>query len=106
MSKKNISGAINKFFTEAPQVHEEQHTHDVHNTHDVQTSSKLQGTQGRKGQKLPRINMAFSNENMDYLRTMASATQTNVTAYVNMLVNQDRERNKERYEQAIMFFKK
>lgn len=54
-------------------------------------------TQGRKGEKLPRINMAFTPQNLEYLRVMAGLRGQSVTRYVNALVEQDMVRNKSTY---------
>ena len=57
-------------------------------------------TQGRKGAKLPRINMAFSPQNLEYLRVMSGIRGISITKYVNTLIEQDREKNAETYEAA------
>lgn len=67
---------------------------------EVPPPGQAQGTQGRKGQKMPRINMAFSQENLDYLRVMAALQGKSITSYVNGLVREDRARNTDSYEAA------
>lgn len=57
-------------------------------------------TQGKKGKRSPRINMAFSQENLDYLRVMASLGGESMTTYVNRLIEADREKHKSTYHQA------
>ena len=57
-------------------------------------------TQGRRGAKLPRINMAFAPQNLEYLRIMAGLHGQSVTRYVNVLVEQDMELNRVVYEAA------
>lgn len=57
-------------------------------------------TQGRKGAKLPRINMAFTPQNLEYLRVMAGLRGQSVTRYVNALVEQDMDLNREAYNAA------
>lgn len=57
-------------------------------------------TQGRKGAKLPRINMAFSAESLDYLRVISALKGMSITKYVNSLVEQDRARNVDAYDAA------
>lgn len=57
-------------------------------------------TQGRKGAKLPRINMAFSPQNLEYLRVMAGLRGQSVTKYVNTLVEQDMALNEDTYTAA------
>jgi len=68
---------------------------------EVQTSGSelpaVPRTQGRKGEKLPRINMAFTPQNLEYLRVMAGLRGQSVTRYVNALVEQDMVRNKSTY---------
>lgn len=58
------------------------------------------GTQGRKGAKLPRINMAFSQQSLDYLRVMSALKGMSITRYVNDLIEQDMARNAEMYNAA------
>ena len=57
-------------------------------------------TQGRRGAKLPRINMAFAPQNLEYLRIMAGLHGQSVTRYVNALVEQDMELNRAAYGAA------
>ena len=77
-------------------------THRPHNTQEVQDEKvvdkvknkrKAPSTQGKKVQKLPRINMAFSEENIEYLRLMSRIRGVSMTQYVNDLLDQDREVN-------------
>lgn len=76
---------------DAQEVHGEQH---------VQAAQEFSGTQGRKGAKLPRINMAFPQESLDFLRVMSSIRGQSITRYVNDLIEQDMLRNAETYEKA------
>ena len=50
-------------------------------------------TQGRKGLKVPRINMGFSPENHDWLRLRSRQRGMTITEFVNEIL--DRERMKE-----------
>ena len=80
-----------------------QDTHETQSTHEVQQkqdASKAQSTQGRKGQKLPRINMAFSEVNLEYLQLMSRIKGISMTAYVNSLIESDREKNTKVVEKA------
>lgn len=63
-------------------------------TPDVQ---EVHSTQGRKGAKQQRINMAFSPENMDYMRVMAGLKGVSITRFVNDLIARDREKNSTAY---------
>lgn len=56
------------------------------------------GTQGRKGQKLPRINMAFAEENLEYLQWISRLEGCSMTEYVNRLLQKDRENRAETIE--------
>lgn len=57
-------------------------------------------TQGQKGAKLDRINMAFTAENMDYIRTMSKLKGQTMTQFVNVLVAQEREKNGTAFDAA------
>ena len=66
-------------------------------TPDIQ---EVHSTQGRKGAKQQRINMAFSSENLDYMRVMAGLKGVSITKLVNDLIAQDREKNSAAYGAA------
>lgn len=57
-------------------------------------------TTGRKGLKLPRINMGFTPTNFEYVRTMASVKGQTMTQYVNEMIDADRARNDSLYRKA------
>ncbi len=70
---------------------------------DTQQEPKVQDkhpTQGRKGKKLPRINMAFDNENLEYLHIISRIEGVTVTKYVNILIEADRKKRAEDIERA------
>ncbi len=60
-------------------------------------------TQGRKNCKLSRINMAFSESNYDYIKTMSHATGQSMTDFVNQVIISYREEHSETYEKAKEF---
>ena len=62
-------------------------------------------TQGKKGQKLPRINMAFSRENLEYLQIISRIENTSVTGYVNKLIAKDKSRRADEVEKAKSILK-
>jgi len=112
----------------APNTHE---AHDTQEAQDVSTDSNAQDTtgsafkvqtkserrtrkketpiskttQGKKGQKLPRINMAFSPENLDYLQIISRIEGTSITNFVNQLVKKDRDRRADEVERARSILK-
>ena len=57
-------------------------------------------TQGKKGLKASRINMAFTPSNTDFIRVMAAIHGQTMTQYVNSVIDAERERNGEKYEKA------
>lgn len=56
-------------------------------------------TQGKRGKKAMRMTMAFSEENMDYIRTMGKLESGGATAYVNRLIEADRRKHADVYRQ-------
>lgn len=60
-------------------------------------------TSGRKGIKLPRINLAFSPENYEYVVTMSRVRGENLTQFINKVIAEHREAHGEIYEKAIEF---
>ena len=57
-------------------------------------------TQGRKGCKATRINMAFTPENHEFIKVMARLTGKTKTEFANLVVERYRTEHPELYEQA------
>ena len=57
-------------------------------------------TQGRKGCKATRINMAFTTENHEFIKVMARLTGKTMTEFANLVVERYRNEHPELYEQA------
>lgn len=60
-------------------------------------------TNGRKGLHLPRINLAFSPENYDYITTMARVRGENLTQFVNKIISEHKAEHHEIYDKAVEF---
>ena len=60
-------------------------------------------TSGRKGLKLPRINLAFSPELHDYITTMSRVSGENLTQFVNHVLQEHMEAHRDVYDKAIEF---
>lgn len=98
---------------EAYEAHEDKREHRVPETHDAYEAHeayevhapKADGgyraadTQGKRGKKALRMTMAFSEENMDYIRTMGKLESGGATAYVNRLIEADRRKHADVYRQ-------
>lgn len=57
-------------------------------------------TQGIKGERLPRINMAFTQENYIFLRTMAAMSGESVTTFANCIIAEYKERHGSAFKAA------
>ncbi len=95
---------------EAYEAHEVKREHHVPETHEAyeayeDCAAKADGayraadTQGKRGKKALRMTMAFSEENMDYIRTMGKLESGGATAYVNRLIEADRRKHADVYRQ-------
>lgn len=95
---------------EAYEAHEVDREHPVPETHEAYEAyevcaPKADGayraadTQGKRGKKALRMTMAFSEENMDYIRTMGKLESGGATAYVNRLIEADRRKHADVYRQ-------
>ena len=58
-------------------------------------------TAGRKGCKLPRMNMAFSPELYIYIQTMARANGMTLTEFVNRIVRDHKEAHIDAYNRVL-----
>ena len=95
---------------EAHEAYEVEREHPVPETHEAyeaheDRAPKADGayraadTQGKRGKKALRMTMAFSEENMDYIRTMGKLESGGATAYVNRLIEADRRKHADVYRQ-------
>lgn len=104
---------------EAPRMPDAQETHEAHEVKREHPVSETQDayeahedrapkadgayraadTQGKRGKKALRMTMAFSEENMDYIRTMGKLESGGATAYVNRLIEADRRKHADVYRQ-------
>ena len=57
-------------------------------------------TQGRKGCKAIRINMAFTPENHEFIKVMAKISGQTMTEFANLAIERYREEHPEIYAQA------
>ena len=118
IKKGRATDAVARLFsvTAAEQAHEAYEAHEVKREHPVpetheaheayeDRSPKADGayraadTQGKRGKKALRMTMAFSEENMDYIRTMGKLESGGATAYVNRLIEADRRKHADVYRQ-------
>ena len=60
-------------------------------------------TAGRKGVRLPRINLAFQPELYDYVKTMAHAAGISYTDFLNRIIQEHKAKHADVYEKAIEF---
>lgn len=89
---------------EALRVPDAQEAHEAYEAYE-DCAAKADGayraadTQGKRGKKALRMTMAFSEENMDYIRTMGKLESGGATAYVNRLIEADRRKHADVYRQ-------
>lgn len=95
---------------EAYEAHEVEREHPMPETYEAQEAYEAHApkaddayraadTQGKRGKKALRMTMAFSEENMDYIRTMGKLESGGATAYVNRLIEADRRKHADVYRQ-------
>ena len=70
-----------------PPVHVAQ---EVHQVQEMMPGRELGSTQGKKGQKLRRINMAFSDHNHSYITYESRRRGLSATAFVNLIIDEYR----------------
>ena len=84
-----------------PETHEAQEAYEAHEARVPKADGAYRAadTQGKRGKKALRMTMAFSEENMDYIRTMGKLESGGATAYVNRLIEADRRKHADVYRQ-------
>lgn len=85
------------------QPQKKQKTHKTY-TEEQQEALRAAGlTQGRRGVKMRRINMAFDDDIHEYIQTMARVRGETLTAFTNAVFRKSMEDNAELYEKAKAF---
>lgn len=89
---------------EVKREHPMSETHEAYEAHEDRAPKadgayRAADTQGKRGKKALRMTMAFSEENMDYIRTMGKLESGGATAYVNRLIEADRRKHADIYRQ-------
>lgn len=84
-----------------PETHKAYEAHEAYEAHAPKADGAYRAadTQGKRGKKALRMTMAFSEENMDYIRTMGKLESGGATAYVNRLIEADRRKHADVYRQ-------
>lgn len=84
-----------------PETHEAYEAYKAYEAHAPKADGAYRAadTQGKRGKKALRMTMAFSEENMDYIRTMGKLESGGATAYVNRLIEADRRKHADVYRQ-------
>lgn len=115
-SKKDFStantGRVYSTITEATaepeqqEAQEAQQTRKERKTYTEQEQQEFRAagaTKGRKGCKAIRINMAFSPEVHEYIKTMARVRGESITDFTNYIFTRSMEENAEVYQRAKEF---
>lgn len=89
---------------EAPRMPDAQEAYEAYEAYEGRAPKadgayRAADTQGKRGKKALRMTMAFSEENMDYIRTMGKLESGGATAYVNRLIEADRRKHADVYRQ-------
>lgn len=84
---------------DAQEVHERKPRR-TYSDAETQDALDVLSTQGKKGMKAMRINMAFSPQLHSYIQTMSKVKGQTLTEFVNEVMLQHFEQNRETYEKA------
>ena len=93
----NTSSRVYDAITEATRRTGQQDTAPAEEAEERKAGRK---TQGRKGVKLPRINLAVSSLNYDYIKVCSRQAGITQIEFVNRIIDQYREAHAEEYETA------
>ena len=91
---------------EVQEVQEEQRTRKARKTYseeEAQAFKEEMKTAGRKGAKLPRINLAFTPQNYEFIQIMSRVRGESLTEFVNHVLRKSMEDNADIYQKAKDF---
>ena len=95
--KKDFSGAFDAA-TEAAALKGREH--EEASEEEKAYRAKYGITQGKKGCKLTRINMGFTTDNYDFIKTMSKITGHTMTEFTNAIIEDYRRRHPDVLEDA------
>lgn len=104
ISAGKVKSTIAEATQEAPDTQEEPKKNRPRKTYTAQEAQEFSNslqTKGRKGVKLPRINLAFSQENYDYVRTMSKAAGMTYTEFIDKILRDHKEAHADTYQKII-----
>lgn len=103
-SRPSVYAAISGTGTEAAEVKEVIEVQEVQG--DFTERQESLRTQGKKGAKAQRFNMAFTPSNLDFIRIMSKINGQTMTQFVNEIIDREREAQSETYQQVKSFLDK
>ena len=103
-ARPSVYAAISGTETEAAEVKEVIEVQEVQG--DFTERQEALKTQGKKGAKAQRFNMAFTPSNLDFIRIMSKINGQTMTQFVNEIIDREREAQSETYQQVKSFLDK
>ena len=103
-ARPSVYAAISGTETEAEEVKEVIEVQEVQD--DFTERQESLRTQGKKGAKAQRFNMAFTPSNLDFIRIMSKINGQTMTQFVNEIIDREREAQSETYQQVKSFLDK
>lgn len=103
-ARPSVYAAISGTETEAAEVKEVIEVQEVQGNFTERQESLR--TQGKKGAKAQRFNMAFTPSNLDFIRIMSKINGQTMTQFVNEIIDREREAQSETYQQVKSFLDK
>ena len=102
MASKKDFGAINtgRVYNAIEQATSRRGQQGTASPQEAQERAAQLKTQGRKGCKATRINMAFTPENHEYIKVMAKISGKTMTEFTNIIIERYRTEHPELYNQV------
>jgi len=99
-----VKSTIAEATQEAPTAQEELTARKDRRTYseqEIQEFSNSLQTAGRKGMKLPRVNLAFAPDIYEYVKIMSKAGGMTYTEFINKILQAHKAEHEDIYQQAI-----
>lgn len=107
MAKKDFSKVaehISQATQEAPATQEAQKKNKTRKTYTAQEAAEFSNnlqTAGRKGVKLPRVNLAFAPDIYDYVKTMSKASGMTYTEFLDRILRDHKAAHEDTYQKIV-----
>ena len=103
MSKKDLASGLDATIKSSLNQKQGSRQHPTVSAQEAAERRAAGKTQGAKGAAMPRINLAFTEENYNFIKRFARCRGANMTDFINHIIDEYREEHIKEFEKIEAF---